>query len=539
MKEVAKAVVARHVSNTQTLVVLNTVDRAKATYAAIKKNKQAPSNLLLMHSRFRPVERESLNARLQDKAAATNRIIVATQVVEAGVDISARTLVTELAPWSSVVQRIGRCNRTGEDGAGQALWINLDEKLSPPYASDDLEFARNQLRKLEGKSVSPQALEEFRTQEGISLPFEHQHVLRRRDLLDLFDTAPDLSGNDIDIARFVRGDDPDADVQVFWRSWSGKAPSPEEPRPARSELCSVPLKSAREFLDKLGTDKRGEGYIWDHLSEVWTPLAPRHVRPGMVIMLSTTAGGYLVEFGWDLTSTASVESREPTDAPQEDSIKSDPESVLPLHRPLSIAQHTNNVCEELQSILRASRPLDRFEAHLETAARWHDAGKSHASFQEAVRKVNPSLDRDSTLWAKSGRTGRLVYRPPYFRHELASALAALHHGLAFEAAYLIAAHHGKVRLSIRSLPDEELPNDGRLFALGVGDGDALPEVDLGGDSCPATKLDLTPMRLGGDASWTGRALRLLTELGPFRLAYLEALLRAADVRASRKEAGHA
>ena len=44
------------------------------------------------------------------------------------------------------------------------------------------------------------------------------------------------------------------------------------------------------------------------------------------------------------------------------------------------------------------------------------------------------------------------------------------------------------------------------------------------------------MRLGGDTSWTGRSLELLAELGPFKLAYLEAILRAADCRASAKEA---
>ncbi len=52
----------------------------------------------------------------------------------------------------------------------------------------------------------------------------------------------------------------------------------------------------------------------------------------------------------------------------------------------------------------------------------------------------------------------------------------------------------------------------------------------------ATTLDLSPMQLGGEGSWTGPALKLLAELGPFKLAYLEALLRAADVRASQKEA---
>jgi CRISPR-associated endonuclease/helicase Cas3 len=106
-------------------------------------------------------------------------------------------------------------------------------------------------------------------------------------------------------------------------------------------------------------------------------------------------------------------------------------------------------------------------------------------------------------------------------------------------AYLICSHHGRARLSIRSLPgeDDKLPTPPpELFALGVYQNDPLPAVDLGDETCPETVLDLTPMRLGGDASWTGRALALLADLGPFKLAYLEALLRAADVQASQKEA---
>ena len=99
------------------------------------------------------------------------------------------------------------------------------------------------------------------------LPFTHKHVLRRRDLLDLFDTAPDLSGNDIDIQRFVRSDDPDTDVQVFWREIP-EGPSPDEPSPHRSELCNVPINHVREFLETLAEKKRGAGYIWDHLDRM-------------------------------------------------------------------------------------------------------------------------------------------------------------------------------------------------------------------------------------------------------------------------------
>ncbi len=228
----AQQVIKHHLKGTQTLVVLNTVDRAKAVYHAIRKLKAAPGDVLLVHSRFRQSEREELNRRLMQSAG--DRIIVATQVVEAGVDLSARTLVTELAPWASLVQRIGRCNRTGEDTPGRVFWIDLDaDRQGAPYEAADLAFARERLAELEGHSVSPKALDDFKQERSITLPFTPTHVLRRRDLLDLFDTAPDLSGNDIDVARFVRGDRDENDVQVFWREVGPVGPGEGESAPGR------------------------------------------------------------------------------------------------------------------------------------------------------------------------------------------------------------------------------------------------------------------------------------------------------------------
>jgi CRISPR-associated endonuclease/helicase Cas3 len=43
-------------------------------------------------------------------------------------------------------------------------------------------------------------------------------------------------------------------------------------------------------------------------------------------------------------------------------------------------------------------------------------------------------------------------------------------------------------------------------------------------------------RHDGAPSWMESAIALRERLGPFRLAYLEALVRAADVRASMREA---
>jgi CRISPR-associated endonuclease/helicase Cas3 len=89
------------------------------------------------------------------------------------------------------------------------------------------------------------------------------------------------------------------------------------------------------------------------------------------------------------------------------------------------------------------------------------------------------------------------------------------------------------------MPDEKTPDDSAaLFARGIWTGDLLPSVALGdGVTAPEVKkLDLSPMLLGregGQQSWAERMLRLRDEFGPLRLAYLEALIRAADIQASK------
>ena len=108
--------------------------------------------------------------------------------------------------------------------------------------------------------------------------------------------------------------------------------------------------------------------------------------------------------------------------------------------------------------------------------------------------------------------------------------------------YLTAAHHGKVRTAIRSMPEERLPDEyegppGSRIALGVIDGDELPAVTVDGQVVGPMTLDLMVMGAGGTPtgpSWTSMAQALVdrTDLGPFRLGFLEAIVRVADWRAS-------
>lgn len=84
-------------------------------------------------------------------------------------------------------------------------------------------------------------------------------------------------------------------------------------------------------------------------------------------------------------------------------------------------------------------------------------------------------------------------------------------------AYLIVAHHGKIRLGLSPLPNETQPQGNRRYAHGVWEGDRLPEVRLNGEAVPQTELKLDVMELGLGPHgpwWTERTQRLLAEHGP-------------------------
>ncbi len=118
----ADRVVGTHRPGTRTLVVCNTVERAAAVHAAVHaaSSGQGP-DVVLLHSRFRPGDRRDRTAEALAAPGPRGTVVVATQVLEAGVDLTSDTLVTEVAPWTSIVQRAGRCNRDGLAATGQGL----------------------------------------------------------------------------------------------------------------------------------------------------------------------------------------------------------------------------------------------------------------------------------------------------------------------------------------------------------------------------------------------------------------------------------
>ena len=532
--ELARRAVNIAKPHTNTIIFLNTVARAQAVFASIKKPGGFAGEHLLIHSRFRGVDRESLMKRLQTDVPEQGRIIVATQALEAGVDVTSATMITEIAPWSSLVQRFGRCNRYGECGeAGAAIfWIDLPDTQTMPYTPEECEAARQNLEKL--SDCGPQNLAAI----PLGVPEQH-NVIRKRDLIDLFDTDPDLSGFDVDVSLYIRDAD-DTDARLFWRKVDANDPTPEEAAPFGEELCPAPIGNVKQLLKREGI----RAWVWDTLLAQWRPVDKDSVFPGMTLMMDSACGGYDREKGFDPAAKNTVEPVPASSGQEADRAIDNDEDTTSRVR-VSLAKHSLHARDEAARLARQLELTDSERDILVESAIWHDLGKAHDVF-----KARCGLEQNATplaktpdykWWRKDVRNRR------YFRHELASALAYLaNRDWKQEAdlpAYLIAAHHGKVRMRLRALPNEKHAEDGRLFARGVWDGDKLPQTDLGGKIVPETVLDLDLMQLGEGRfgpSWSARCQALLKQYGPFRLAFLEALLRIADWRASEAEedAGH-
>lgn len=352
--------------HTTILVVCNTVDRARQVHATLAKaatRRQDPieAEVTLLIGRSRQADRDLLVGRLKERFGVGRprtvntrpAILVATQTVEVGANLDADGLVTESAPWDSLVQRLGRVNRLGQCPSIARAVVVHDGVDDGPVYGKARDVTWNFLRATTDQGavdidVSPLACRDL-SGNAPGLAFAERPVapLLTTPVLDCWVRTWPVPLPDTPVAPYLHGLGTDfATVSVAWRDglvdpdpMGGDAERPEEDVNAdlsaiavrSEELVEVPLHAVRRWLRGESalpvsdldddpdpqlrvrtvrddframvwrSDPAVEGALSARLRSrprgSWVWIDASGVRPGDVLVIPTERGG-LDEYGW-------------------------------------------------------------------------------------------------------------------------------------------------------------------------------------------------------------------------------------------------
>ena len=155
--DVAECIEEARKSGGKVLYVANTVARAVAAFNRLG-TRWSP-DALVYHSRFRYEDR----VRIQGKVLELFRhhgpaFVAATQVCEMSLDISASLLISELAPFPALVQRLGRLNRRAREPEAACPALIVEPPDPRPYDPQALSVANSKLASLVGQALSQRDL---------------------------------------------------------------------------------------------------------------------------------------------------------------------------------------------------------------------------------------------------------------------------------------------------------------------------------------------------------------------------------------------
>ncbi|HZO75974.1 MAG TPA: CRISPR-associated helicase Cas3' [Ktedonobacteraceae bacterium] len=303
------------------LVVCNTVQRAQETYLqlwrAIEQQGRA-IELRLLHSRFTDEDRKQQAEELSQLLGKTqwqnglyqgqqDSIVVATQVVEVGLDISVQTLHSELAPANSLVQRAGRCARF-EKQQGRVIIYPLapDEEDKPastlPYAAALCQDTWDALQQLDGAVVG------FREEQRL---IDQVHTTGDMDLLDRYEAhrdnlqseittmlrtgecghAADLI-RDVNQVHIVIHDEPDEELKIRpwrWQSFGlhpgslmGKHWERLQERQAERDLDWVCKRAEMDKVEQQQQDAEDDHRLPTTYN--WPPVTAQSQIPGALLI---------------------------------------------------------------------------------------------------------------------------------------------------------------------------------------------------------------------------------------------------------------
>jgi CRISPR-associated endonuclease/helicase Cas3 len=507
----------------------------------------------------------------RDRTAATSRsILVMTAAGEVGVDLDADHAVMDAVPADRMVQRLGRVNRTG---AGTAkVHVVYDERQvatsggqrsKEKIAQDQAAMAT--LEALEGlPDLAPASLATLTTEQldAGTTPAARPVPLHRTTVENLAATSADMPLPETEVFLRGIGETPEIpDTYLIWRWDAGDLAGRSRetiadalgvfpPRPA--EIARVPTSEARTLIaraiDRATAQETDQPHglpvlilgVTGRVEAAPARLTSEEQLPDLryaTVILPTAAGGLSkdglpdpaadnavpdvgddaertrgIVTATDEGSVGTVKLRVPLHDPDDDEAErrwlvyaspgtasaggeSDAASQLAAHAQ-TVPDHNARVAAAVDRIADALDLTDIEREALSAAGHWHDTGKARSRWQRAA-----GVTGEEPL-AKTTR-GRL--RPEIlagYRHEFGSLIDA-----------------------IRDLPDETPASDLTRHLIAAHHGHGRP-----GFAAPAHWDPDTPDAANRQVAreTAARFGCLQAHYGPWRLAWLEALLRAAD-----------
>lgn len=307
----------------RSIVLLNTVGRSQEMFVTLQELLRVQSSsveVMLLHSKFLKEDRRQKEERLRARFGRGSRgsaILVATQVIEAGLDISCDHLHTELCPMNALVQRSGRCARfEGETGTVHVYQLPPYERAWLPYGDvraehPALAHTRELLEAIGTTRFDPShAAAWVQRVHGD----DDEQALREGWRARLTECLRRIEQNAIlrapkRVADLIRGEDTDS-VRVII---SDNAHRPSSP--GKREGLSV----SRRSLYHLFRDTRdAPGWYWDGADdEPWKPLTgPSEVNRTYVVCLRPAVAAYDDKIGLRLGVPGNQESPERQEPPR-------------------------------------------------------------------------------------------------------------------------------------------------------------------------------------------------------------------------------
>lgn len=133
------------------LVILNTKKCTLNCFNEVKSRiLKTTANLYFLSTFITPFERKNIIERIKQSSSTLPNIIISTQLIEAGVDISVDTVFRAFAPLDSIIQAAGRANRYAEKETPGEVYLyqikELEKSSNSLYGKGLMMKTQNVLR---------------------------------------------------------------------------------------------------------------------------------------------------------------------------------------------------------------------------------------------------------------------------------------------------------------------------------------------------------------------------------------------------------